>query len=99
MSFYVFAGLDETYKIQHLASRLIRALNDEVKYPDGIRGVRACIGIAVAPACGTGVASLYDKADKALYYSKNHGKNTYHFTIMKSLTAMKTRCARRILTI
>lgn len=79
MSFYVFAGLDETYKIQHLASRLIRALNDEVKYPDGIRGVRACIGIAVAPSCGTGVAALYDKADKALYYAKNHGKNTYHF--------------------
>lgn len=77
--FMFFAGLDETYKIRHLASRLIRALNDEVKYPDGIRGVRACIGIAVAPACGTGVASLYDKADKALYYAKNHGKNTYHF--------------------
>ena len=77
--FMFFPGIDETDKIRHLASRLIRALNDEVKYPDGVRGVRACIGIAVAPTCGTGVADLYDKADKALYYAKNHGKNTYHF--------------------
>ncbi len=37
------------------------------------------IGIAKTPDDGTDFASLYNSADKALYYVKQNGKNSYHF--------------------
>ncbi|MCH5192967.1 MAG: diguanylate cyclase [Oscillospiraceae bacterium] len=37
------------------------------------------IGIAQAPDDGTEFAKLYNSADKALYYVKQNGKNSYHF--------------------
>lgn len=39
----------------------------------------ASIGIAVAPENGTDFASLYHKADKALYYVKQNGKGFYRY--------------------
>ena len=37
------------------------------------------IGIAVAPGDGTDFETLYHKADSALYYVKEHGKDSYAF--------------------
>ncbi|MBN1468085.1 MAG: sensor domain-containing diguanylate cyclase [Fusobacteriaceae bacterium] len=37
------------------------------------------IGIAIFPQNGTTENELVKKADTALYYIKNHGKNNYHF--------------------
>ncbi len=37
------------------------------------------IGIAQAPEDGSDFARLYNCADKALYYVKQNGKNSYHF--------------------
>ncbi|MCC8042214.1 MAG: diguanylate cyclase [Oscillospiraceae bacterium] len=37
------------------------------------------IGIAEAPSDGTEFNTLYNAADKALYYVKQNGKNSYHF--------------------
>ncbi len=37
------------------------------------------IGIATAPYDGTDFATLYNKADKALYHVKENGKHNYHF--------------------
>lgn len=37
------------------------------------------VGIAIAPQDGADFASLYSAADKALYYVKRNGKNSYHF--------------------
>ncbi len=37
------------------------------------------IGIAKFPEDGTEFAKLYNSADKALYYVKQNGKNSYHF--------------------
>ena len=41
--------------------------------------VTSSIGIAIAPKDGRDYESLFDAADKALYYVKNHGKNGYHY--------------------
>ncbi len=43
------------------------------------------IGIAQCPDDGTDFASLYNAADKALYYVKQNGKNSYHFYSDQSL--------------
>ncbi len=37
------------------------------------------IGISIAPGDGEDFASLYNSADKALYFVKQNGKNSYHF--------------------
>lgn len=37
------------------------------------------IGISVAPDDGTDLMTLYNKADKALYYVKQNGKDFYHY--------------------
>lgn len=37
------------------------------------------VGIAQFPEDGSDFASLYNAADKALYYVKQNGKNSYHF--------------------
>ena len=37
------------------------------------------IGLALAPEDGTEFTQLYSCADKALYYVKRNGKNSYHF--------------------
>ncbi len=37
------------------------------------------IGIAQCPADGSSFAELYNAADKALYYVKQNGKNSYHY--------------------
>lgn len=37
------------------------------------------IGIAQTPEDGTEFSKLYNSADKALYYVKQNGKNSYHF--------------------
>lgn len=44
------------------------------------------VGIAQYPADGTDFKSLYNAADKALYYVKQNGKNSYHFYSDQSAT-------------
>lgn len=49
-------------------------------YTDGASevSISSSVGVAYAPNMGESFEELYQKADKALYYSKNHGKNGYH---------------------
>lgn len=44
------------------------------------------VGIAQYPGDGTDFKSLYNAADKALYYVKQNGKNSYHFYSDQSAT-------------
>ncbi len=76
--FLFFNELTNEEDIQNLASRLIHILGERVLYPDKTRGVAASIGIAVSTHDGVSFEALYAKADKALYYAKNNGKNIYH---------------------
>ncbi len=48
------------------------------------------IGISIVPEDGNEFAKLYNAADKALYYVKQNGKNSYHFFSDK-LAAEKDR--------
>lgn len=49
-------------------------------YSDGASDVSisSSVGISYAPDMGTSFEELYTKADAALYYSKEHGKNQFH---------------------
>lgn len=61
------------------AANIIRDLNkklDECKFDTNSS---VSIGIAQTPEDGTEYKTLYNCADKALYYVKQNGKNMYHF--------------------
>lgn len=60
--------------------------------PGTTHAISVSIGIAIAPFDGADFATLYNKADKALYHVKENGKHNYHFfseitSPGKSLTA------------
>lgn len=49
-------------------------------YTDGVSkvSITSSVGIAYAPDMGESFEELYTKADRALYFSKENGKNRYH---------------------
>lgn len=57
------------------AGRIARLL-EEKRLPDPQDMIRSSVGVARWPEDGETFFDLYRKADKALYYSKNHGKNS-----------------------
>ena len=78
--FYVFLrGINNVREVSSIAKELLKNLNENVKYPDTNGSVGASIGIAIAKSDGNDFESLYSNADKALYHTKNNGKNNFHF--------------------
>lgn len=66
-------------ELEERAANIIRDLNqklDECKFETNSS---VSIGIAQTPEDGTEYKTLYNCADKALYYVKQNGKNMYHF--------------------
>lgn len=63
-----------------LATKLTRELQLAFDLPEGKPGkveISCSVGISVYPYHGTGYQELFDKADQALYYIKETGKNGY----------------------
>jgi diguanylate cyclase (GGDEF)-like protein len=58
------------------------SLNEHSNYK-----VSCSIGIAVAPKDSEVYLDLFKKADEALYYSKNHGKESYTFYNSEDMAA------------
>ncbi|MBQ9142564.1 MAG: diguanylate cyclase [Lachnospiraceae bacterium] len=66
-------------ELEERAANIIRDLNkklDECKFDTNSS---VSIGIAQTPEDGSEYKTLYNCADKALYYVKQNGKNMYHF--------------------
>ena len=62
-----------------VADRLIEALAEPFDVQSHVLRVSASLGIAVYPEDGTEANALIRSADAAMYFSKDHGRNTYHF--------------------
>ena len=78
--FMVFArDITERSEISNRASRIISELTNKLEKCDFKTNTSVSIGIAKAPENGTEFLKLYNSADKALYYVKQNGKNSYHF--------------------
>ena len=56
-----------------------KTLLSSVLLPDVSRPVTASLGIAVFPTVASTYENLHTKADHAMLYVKNHGKNAYKF--------------------
>ena len=61
------------------ATHIIGHLRGKLEEFDFQTNSSISIGIALAPEDGTDFATLYNCADKALYYVKHNGKSSYHF--------------------
>lgn len=66
-------------EVANLAQDIIISLNNKIKSLNYDVKTSVSIGIAVSGADGADFAKLYNCGDKALYYVKNNGKNSYRF--------------------
>lgn len=61
------------------AEEIIISLDKCKLLPGTDLSLSVSVGIATAPYDGNDFATLYNKADKALYHVKENGKHSYHF--------------------
>lgn len=71
--------LNDAAVVQRKAELYIKTLWETLLEPQGYMTASVSIGIAMAPQQGNSFVELYQKADKALYYVKQNGKNGYRF--------------------
>lgn len=72
-------GAASKAEIGYLASGIISDLSAKLKACKYETNSAVSIGIAQTPEDGKDFTTLYRAADKALYYVKQNGKNSYHF--------------------
>lgn len=94
--FIVFVdGVTSKSEIRSLAADIISNLCHKLEECKFETNSSVSIGIAQAPDDGTEFSKLYNAADKALYYVKQNGKNSFHFFSDK-LQAEKKRGEKNV---
>lgn len=87
-----FKGVSSREFASDKAEEIIMRLDSDPMFPEDRDKVSVSIGISLAPFDGSDFATLYNKADKALYHVKENGKHGYHFFSDES--GMSTRASR-----
>jgi diguanylate cyclase (GGDEF)-like protein/PAS domain S-box-containing protein len=64
-------------EIEHIASNILKTLQEPVFIKEHTIHITPSIGIAVYPEAGEDAESLLKHADMAMYTSKNNGKNSF----------------------
>ena len=64
-------------EVEHIASRIVAAINEPMRIGGETAKVGTSIGIAIHPQHGTLAEELLKNADSAMYAAKKSGKNTY----------------------
>ena len=75
----ILEGFDHPESIHSVTHRLLFALSQDMSIQGVSLSVTCSIGISIIPTDGETVAALLKASDTAMYHSKNHGKDTYHF--------------------
>ena len=65
--------------VSHRADVLLERMSMPFELGDNRLSVTLSLGIAGYPDCGSTYSELLQNADKAMYVSKNNGKNQYYF--------------------
>ena len=69
--------------LEEKAEKLTDSLNTLIEYRDMKWNISASIGVAVYPLSGTQFVELYQNADRALYQTKERGKNGFTVYVPK----------------
>ncbi len=72
-------GISSKNEISNLAGDIISDLCAKIEAKKFETNSTVSIGIAQIPEDGTDFGTVYNAADKALYYVKQNGKNSFHF--------------------
>lgn len=72
-------GVTSKSDLKNIASDIISDLCRKIKEKKYETNSSVSIGIAQTPEDGIDFNTIYNAADKALYYVKQNGKNSYHF--------------------
>lgn len=75
--FVAFIPVPNVGWVENKAGELSRALDADCTKAEKTWHLSASIGVAIAPADGVDFETLYEKADEALYQTKEKGKNGY----------------------
>ncbi len=75
----ILEDVDSLEDAEVVAEKMLRALSREFIIGDQSFYISGSIGIALYPEDGDDVDQLLQKADTAMYCSKDEGRNTYHF--------------------
>lgn len=75
--FAAFIPVADLESVEKKAAELSEALNTECVRGGKVWMMSASIGVSVAPVDGTDFETLYEKADIALYQTKQRGKNGF----------------------
>ena len=75
----ILTEIKSTEGISQVAKKMIEVISQPFSYQDKIFNMGISIGIAVYPNNGTDIDQLISLADKAMYVSKNSGKNSFAY--------------------
>jgi diguanylate cyclase (GGDEF)-like protein len=75
----ILEGFDHPDNIHSVTHRLLFALSPEIMVQGLPLSITCSIGISLIPGDGETVDELLKASDIAMYHSKDHGKNAYHF--------------------
>lgn len=75
----ILSNISQQANIDNIAQKIITSLESPFIINDNIINISASIGITVFPKDGETVETLLKNADQAMYYSKEDGRNRYHY--------------------
>jgi diguanylate cyclase (GGDEF)-like protein/PAS domain S-box-containing protein/hemerythrin-like metal-binding protein len=76
----ILGGLDDPQQAKGVAEKIVQAFAQGLTLPDGqVCHVGTSVGISIYPEHGSAMDNLITAADKAMYESKHHGKNSFTF--------------------
>ncbi len=74
-----FKGLTDTEELDRRITGIIKCVEEKLaELEGGENSVSASAGVSLMPDDGVDFLTLYNKADKALYYVKQNGKRNFH---------------------
>ncbi|MEP7084718.1 MAG: bifunctional diguanylate cyclase/phosphodiesterase, partial [Betaproteobacteria bacterium] len=75
----VLPMISEPAAAAHVAQAILQAISEPLSMNHAQLHITASIGISVYPEDGDDQQTLIQRADAAMYYTKAHGRNGYHF--------------------
>ncbi len=75
----ILENIESENQVSLICSKLLRSMGETLAINENLLSSTCSIGVSMAPSDGTDFEEVIKKADTAMYYSKDQGKNGFHF--------------------